>query len=126
MKKCKVCKIKCSRYEDPKCNKRDRGPGACNKCPNTVTCHLDKYFYSAVKANKEYRETLVEIREGINITIQQKKELASTLKPLLDKGQSIYQIKAAHPEIKQCESTLYNYIESSVFKDDGIDLFSLK
>ena len=126
MKECKGCKTKCSRYGEPKCNKRDRSPGACNKCPNTAKCHLDKYFYSAVKANKEYRETLVEIREGINLTIPEKKELASTLKPLLDKGQSIYQIKAAHPEIKQCEATLYNYIESSVFKEDGIDLFSLK
>jgi transposase, IS30 family len=126
IKKCGKCKNKCSDYEAPKCKKRDRSPGACNKCPDTAKCHLDKYFYSAIKADKEYRDNLVETREGINLTTLERKELASILKPLLDRGQSIYQIKAAHPEIKQCESTLYNYIESDVFKEDNIDLFSLK
>lgn len=127
IKECKKgCKSKCHRFENPKCNKRDRSPGACNKCPEMAKCHIDKYFYSAIKAEKEYRDILVDSREGINLTTLERKELASILKPLLDKGQSIYQIKSAHPEIKQCESTLYNYIESGVFKELGIDLFSLK
>lgn len=52
--------------------------------------------------------------------------MASILKSLLDQGQSIYQIKSSHPEIKQSIKTLYNYIESDVFKDDGINNFSLK
>jgi IS30 family transposase len=45
---------------------------------------------------------------------------------LLKQGQSIHQILAAHPEIVQCERTLYNYIENGVFKDYGVDNFSLK
>src|SRR5699024_10316073 len=48
------------------------------------------------------------------------------LKPLLDQGQSLYQIKSSHKEIKQCVKTLYNYIEMGVFKNFGIDNFSLK
>lgn len=126
-KECKKsCRFKCSRYEEPKCKNRDRSPGACNKCPSMAKCHLDKYFYSAVRSNQEYKKLLVDSREGINLNTTERKELASILKPLLDKGQSIYQIKSAHPEIKQSESTLYNYIEMDVFKEDGIDLFSLK
>lgn len=123
---CGGCKSKCNRYEEIKCNKRDRSPGACNKCPDIPKCHLDKYFYYASKADEQYREDLVDFRQGINLTTLERKRIGTILKPLLDQGQSIYQIKSAHPEIKQCSKTLYNYIESGVFKEDGIDNFSLK
>lgn len=125
-KECRGCKSKCNRYEEIKCNKRDRSPGACNKCPNIAKCHLDKYFYYAIDADKEYKNDLVDFREGINLTTSERKQLASVLKPLLDQGQSLYQIKSSHTEIKQSIKTLYNYIESGVFKEDGIDNFSLK
>ena len=123
---CGGCKKQCSKYEEIKCNKRDKSPGACNKCPKIATCHLDKYFYYATTANEEYKTDLVDFRDGINLTTSEVKELASILKPLLDQGQSLYQIKSSHKEIKQCIKTLYNYIEMGVFKDYGIDNFSLK
>jgi IS30 family transposase len=125
-KECGGCKTRCSKYEEIKCKKRDRSPGACNKCPNINKCHLDKYFYYAAKANEEYKNDLVDFREGINLTTLERKQIGSILKPLLDQGQSLYQIKSSHPEIKQSIKTLYNYIESGVFKEDGIDNFSLK
>lgn len=123
---CGGCKNRCSRYEEIKCNKRDKSPGACNKCPKIATCHLDKYFYYATQANEEYKNDLVDFREGINMTTSEVKELAEILKPLLDQGQSLYQIKSSHKEIKQCIKTLYSYIEMGVFKQYGIDNFSLK
>lgn len=121
-----VVKKQCPRYEEIKCNKRDKSPGACNKCPKIPTCHLDKYFYCATTADEEYKKDLVDFREGINMTILEAKQLASILKPLLDQGQSFYQIKSSHKEIKQCVKTLYNYIEMGAFKSFGIDNFSLK
>ena len=123
---CGGCKKSCSKYEEIKCNKRDKSPGACNKCPNIAKCHLDKYFYYAAQADDEYKQDLVDFREGINLTTLEAKELAHILKPLLDQGQSLYQIKSSHNEIKQCIKTLYNYIEMGVFKEYGIDNFSLK
>lgn len=126
IKECKKCYKKCERYEEKQCKLRDKSPGACNKCPKISSCHIDHYFYYANKANDEYLKKLVDSREGINLTITEKKELGNILKPLLDQGQSIYQIKSTHEEIKQCDKTLYNYIESGVFKDEGIDNFSLK
>ena len=48
------------------------------------------------------------------------------MKPLLDKGQTIYQILENHKEITQCSKTLYTYIEMGLFKEFGIDNFSLK
>lgn len=120
---CGGCKKKCSRYEG---NKKDRSPGVCNKCPNIAKCHLDKYFYYATNTNEEYKTDLVDFREGINMTTLEVKELANILKPLSDQGQSLYQIKSTHKEIKQSIKTLYNYIEMEVFKEYGIDNFSLK
>lgn len=123
---CGGCKKQCSRYEEIKCNKRDKSPGACNKCPNIAKCHLDKYFYYATNAEEEYKTDLVDFKEGINMTTLEVKNLAYILKPLLDQGQSLYQIKSSHKEIKQCIKTLYNYIEAGVFKEYGINNFSLK
>jgi len=126
LKECGKCPKKCEKYIERTCKFRDKSPGACNKCPDSPRCHLDKYFYYAEKAHNEYINDLSDFRQGINMTIIEKKELGNKLKPLLDQGQSIYQIKSSHPEIKQCDKTLYNYIETGVFKDEGIDNFSLK
>ena len=126
IKECGGCKYKCKKYEEQICKLRERSPGACNKCPKSTSCHLDKYFYDAEKADKEYHKDLIDFRQGINLTTNEAKELANILKPLLDKGQSIYQIKSNHKEIKQSIKTLYTYIETGVFKEYGIDNFSLK
>jgi len=120
------CNIKCEQYEEPKCSRRDRSPGACNKCPDTKTCHLDRYYYSAIAADEEYQRDLVDYREGINLTTKERDALGDIIAPLLKQGQSVYQILSAHPEIKQCQKTIYTYIESGVFKKLGIDNFSLK
>jgi hypothetical protein len=125
-KECRGCNKKCDKYEEIKCNNRDRSPGACNKCPNIPKCHLDKYFYNATSANETYLFDLKDSREGINLTTNERDRIGNILKPLLDKKQSVYQILNNHKEITQCEKTIYNYIEADVFKDNGIDLFSLK
>lgn len=125
-KECGNCFKKCERYEESKCKMRDRSPGACNKCPKMANCHLDKYFYYATKANQEYLDELVDSRVGINLTTSEKMQIGNIMSPLLKQGQSVYQILSSHPEITQCEKTIYNYIEMGVFKEEGIDVFSLK
>lgn len=122
----KPCVQKCELYEEPMCNRRDKSPGACNKCPNSSKCYLDRYFYNAEAAHEEYRHDLVDYREGINLTTKERDTIADILAPLLKQGQSVYQILSAHPEITQCQRTIYTYIESGVFKEHGIDNFSLK
>ncbi len=122
----KPCVKPCASHEEPKCNRRDKSPGACNKCPNMSKCYLDKYFYHARQADEEYRRDLVDFREGVNLTTKERDGIAATLAPLLNKGQSVHQILSAHPEIEQSERTIYTYIETGVFKDAGITNFSLK
>jgi IS30 family transposase len=111
---------------EPKCNRRDVSPGACNKCTKAKKCNLDKYFYDAESAEREYRRQLSESREGINLTPEQRESIGNTLSPLLNNGQSVHQALSAHPEIPVSERAIYNYIESGVFKEYKIDNFSLK
>jgi IS30 family transposase len=120
------CVKKCELHEEPTCKRRDKSPGACNGCSDSKKCHLDKYFYDAVDADREYRRDLVDYREGIDLTTKERDALAAIIAPLLKQGQSVYQILSAHPEITQCEKTIYTYITSGVFKNFGVDNFSLK
>ena len=53
-------------------------------------------------------------------------EIVDIIKPLLKKGQSVYQILDNQPELKMCSKTLYMYIESGIFQDYGINNFSLR
>ena len=122
----KPCVKKCQYFKEPVCSRRDKSPGACNKCEKIGKCNMDKYFYDAGRADAVYSKILVQSREGINISPEERKRVGETLSPLLNKGQSIHQVLASHPEIKLSERTLYYYIESGVFKEFGIDNFSLK
>lgn len=125
-KECRKCYGKCDKYIEVTCSRRDRNVGACNNCPNIKSCKLDKYFYYANKANENYLYTLVDSRVGVNLDYPELKQIATIIKPLLDKGQSLYQILENHKEITQCAKTLYTYIEMGLFKEFGIDCFSLR
>ena len=126
LKECHGCKRKCSRYVEQTCSKRDRSPGACNKCPDIPKCRLDKYFYNANDAHEQYRLELVSSREGINLTADKREEIANIIVPLINQGQSIYQILSTHKEINLSEKTIYNYIDMGVFKKYGLINLSLK
>lgn len=75
----------------------------------------------------DYRTTLIDSREGVNLTIQEAKQMASVIAPLLKQGQSPYQIITNHPELCISEKTLYNYIENNVFREiAGITVLDLR
>lgn len=125
-KQCGTCHGKCSEYEEIKCSRRDRKVGVCNLCPDTSKCRLDKYFYRAKQAHEDYTYTLSDSREGVNLDTKEMLKIVDIIKPLLKKGQSVYQILKNHPELKICSKTLYMYIESGIFQDYGINSFSLR
>lgn len=128
-KKCtrgRNCSASCPDYVPFKCPRRDRSPGACNGCSKMSSCRFDKFTYNAGIANAEYREVLVDSREGVNLTVSEAKEMAAIIKPLLNQGQSPYQIVTSHPELGISEKTLYNYIEWQVFDVAGIKNIDLR
>ena len=125
-KNCGVCYEQCNLFIPVICKERDRNIGACNGCNLIKSCKLDKYFYIAENAQKDYEYTLKDSREGVNLTTSQLFELAHIICPLILKGQSIYSILNNHKEIKLCEKTIYNYIELGLFKDWGVTNLTLK
>ena len=111
----------------PRCSRRDRTPGACNGCSNWSHCRFDKFQYSPEKAQSDYRTTLINSREGVNLTSGEAKEMADIVAPLLRQGQSPFQIITSHPELGICEKTLYSYIENGIFQEvAGITVMDLR
>lgn len=116
----------CPDHSPFKCKRRDRSPGACNGCDKFNHCRYDKYRYLADIAEKEYNSTLVLTRLGINMTYNELKDMAAVIIPLVKLGQSPYQIITNHPELNICEKTLYNYIETGVFREFGLQDIDLR
>lgn len=129
-KKCvygRQCSPDCPEYSPFHCSRRDRSPGACNGCSNWSRCRFDKYQYCPEDAHMDYRTTLIDSREGVNLTVQEAKQMAAIIAPLLKQGQSPYQIITNHPELGISEKTLYNYIENDVFHEiAGITVLDLR
>lgn len=129
-KKCvygRQCTPDCPDFTPFHCSRRDRSPGACNGCPNWSRCRFDKYQYSPEDAHMDYRTTLIDSRQGVNLTVQEAKQMAAVIAPLLKQGQSPYQIVTNHPELGISEKTLYNYIENDVFHEiAGITVLDLR
>lgn len=120
------CTDNCPDFVQFKCKRRDHSPGACNGCSNVSRCRFDKFYYDPNVADSNYRDTLVESRCGINLTDEELKNITDVVAPLLKRGQSPYVIVSNHPELGICEKTLYNYIESRVFKKySDVSLFDL-
>lgn len=122
----KKCSEDCPSYIEQSCSLRDRSIGACNHCPDISHCRLDHYFYNANHAHESYLFHLSDSRQGVNLSEPERLLIAQTIAPLLKKGQSLYQILTNHPEISLSVKSLYTYIEGGVFKDFGIDNFSLR
>ena len=121
------CTSDCPHYVPFHCPRRDRSPGACNGCTNWQRCRFDKYQYSPETAQADYIATLVDSRQGVNLTAKEALSIAAIVGPLLKQGQSPFQIVTDHPALGICEKTLYNYIEGGVFHEiAGITVMDLR
>ena len=88
---CKVCTGKCKIFQPISCKDRDRNIGACNNCPKLKSCKLDKYFYIAEKAHEQYKHTLTDARQGVNLNTTELIELAHLICPLIKKDNQFIQ-----------------------------------
>lgn len=121
---CNLCNSHCSDFERKSylCPKLDKAPFTCNGCNRKSACRLDKSYYRATTAHRQYKTLLVESRTGINISEDDCILLDELITPLVLRGHSPYMILQNHPEIKLCEKTIYNYIDSGAFSVKNIDL----
>ena len=107
-------KAYCERFENSKLK-------LCNGCAKTYNCHYGKYFYKASKADAEYRENLVNSRNGYDLTAEQLASIDETVSPLIINGQSIYHIVQTN-DLPVSESTLRRMIKNCELEARDIDL----
>ena len=121
---CPTCNQTCSRYEKERCLKVDHAPYVCNGCPDFKRrCTIaQKYHYNAKFAERKYRETLVNSRSGIPFTQREIIQKDKIISPLIDLGQSPYQIVCNHPELDMSVRTLYTYIDKGILCARNVDL----
>lgn len=117
------CRIfNCPKIAPLSCQRRDK-KGFCNGCPERKKgsgCKLAKLVYSARDADMEYRRTLSDCREGVNLTEEEIALYQEIISNGVRNGQSVYHILANHPEIRCCEKTVYNYIDGRLFEKEGV------
>ena len=121
---CNHCNSHCKDFvpRSYHCSKLDKAPFVCNGCDKKCGCRLDKAYYKASTAHRQYKTILAESRTGINISPEKLSALDELITPLILQGQSPCMILQEHPEISLSEKTLYNYIESGALSVKNIDL----
>lgn len=120
------CRNECPKRIPITCKIRDKTKGVCNGCENKNTCKLTKRYYSAQRAQDEYSYSLVDSREGINLTFSELNEIASIIVEPIKNGQSVFAVLQNHPEISYCEKTIYNWIEIGAFQSFGLTNINLR
>ena len=120
---CLKCSDVCSDYKECLCPLLSKPPYVCNGCENLKKCILQKSFYSAATAQKEYETRLLESRSGIITTEEEILRLDRIISPLIKRGQSIHHICSNNRDvIMHSEKSIYNYIDYNLFSARNIDL----
>lgn len=121
---CPTCNQTCPDFQKERCNRLDRAPYVCNGCSKKINhCTIaHKYTYNARFADRKYRECLKDSRSGIAMTGQELHKKDKIITPLIDQGQSPYQIVANHPELNLSVRSIYNYLDMGLLTARNVDL----
>jgi IS30 family transposase len=126
LKRCSVCRLCnsiCPDFSEETCARLNAPPYVCNGCEDGSTCVLRKQYYLHKKAHTNYRETLVESREGANITEGELLALDALVSPLVRRGQSVHHILVNNPDnFEVNEKTLYRYIAGGLLRAKNGDM----
>ena len=121
---CPTCNQTCKDFEKERCSRLDKAPYVCNGCPER-TNHgtiAHKYTYNARFSERKYREKLSDSRAGINLTKHELRKKDRIISPLIEQGQSPYQIVTNHPELDLSVRTVYSYLDQGLFTARNVDL----
>ena len=121
---CPTCNQTCPDFQKERCSKLDRAPYVCNGCSKKINhCTIaHKYTYNARFADRKYRECRKDSRAGIAMTRQELHKKDKIITPLIDQGQSPYQIVANHPELNLSVRSVYNYLDMGLLTARNVDL----
>ena len=117
------CHKFCKKYLAVDCLELTKPPYVCNNCRSKDRCIKNKYFYSAVAADKRSKLNRSRTRNATRLTEADVKRLDKLISPLINKGQPLIHIMAQHKEeIPVSIRTIYSYIEKGFFSIKNIDL----
>lgn len=121
---CPTCNQTCKDFEREHCSRLDKAPYVCNGCSKKIHhCTIaHKYTYNARFSDRKYREKLSDSRAGINLTKHQLRSKDKIISPLIEQGQSPYQIVTNHPELELSVRTVYSYLDQGLFSARNVDL----
>lgn len=108
-----TCNQTCKDFVKEQCKRLDKAPYVCNGCTKKINhCTIaQKYRYDARFADRKYREKLSGSRAGINMTKHELRKKDGIVSPLIEQGQSPYQIITNHPELDMSIRSLYTYLD---------------
>lgn len=121
---CPTCNQTCKAFEKERCSRLDKAPYVCNGCSMKINhCTIaHKYTYNARFSERKYREVLSESRAGISLTKHELRKKDCIISPLIEQGQSPYQIVTNHPELEMSVRTVYSYLNQGLFTARNVDL----
>lgn len=120
---CSRCMKVCPSYKKFSCPKLDKAPYVCNGCPDLRRCNLEKAFYKATEAQKEYDQVKSESRSGFDITEEELEQLDQIISPRILRGQSLHNIAVTNKdEVMRSERTLYGLMDAGLFSARNIDM----
>lgn len=97
------------------CPKLETPPFVCNACGDFEKCRLERFVYVADAAHQEYRATLVDSRNGANISEDELSSLNAVISNGVRKGQSLHHIIASNRDaIPVSEKTMYRYVNGNL------------
>ena len=118
-----MCNTFCKDFQMQICSRLLKPPYVCNSCGQRSECSLEKRFYSARDAEKEYRLVLSESRRGISLSEAEIRHLDEIVTPLIRKKQSPHHICVTNRDsIMVSERTIYRLIDSRAISAMNMDL----
>lgn len=122
-RRCNMCNSFCKDFQKEVCPKLLKPPYVCNGCGKRSTCSLEKRFYYAFDAQKEYELVLSEARSGISLSETEVQHLEEIVSPLIRQKQSPHHICVTNKDsIMVSERTIYRLIDSRILSSMNMDL----
>jgi len=120
---CRLCNSACPDFREQVCPKLTEPPYVCNGCKDEPRCVLRKRYYLHNPAQTNYRNILVDSREGANITEAELLALDGLVSPLVKGGQSIHHVLTNNPDrFSINEKTVYRYIAGGLLRAKNGDM----
>jgi len=120
---CHLCNSACPDFKEQACPKLAAAPYVCNGCKDESACVLRKRYYLHNPAHSNYREILVDSREGANITEGELLTLDALVSPLVKGGQSVHHVLTNNADLFSVnEKTVYRYIAGGLLRAKNGDM----